>query len=168
MTDVDRAETSLAQSIERVASAEADLEKAQQELGEIGPENAEMRSAIVALEQAQLDLEFTSILSPSPGVIESFNVDSGYYCQAGQPIATFVSSDVWIQADLKENNISNMQIGDGVEFLLDVAPGQIFTGSVRSIGFGVSEGNTTNRGDLPTISGASGWLRDPQRFPCHH
>jgi multidrug resistance efflux pump len=28
----------------------------------------------------------------------------------------------------------------------------------------VSTGNT-NRGDLPNVSGSSGWLRDPQRFP---
>jgi hypothetical protein len=65
---------------------------------------------------------------------------------------------------MKENNISNLKLGDKVEFALDVAPGQVFEGSVRSIGYGVSMG-TSNRGDLPSISGSSGWLRDPQRFP---
>lgn len=166
MADVDRAETTLAQAVERVASAEANLEKAEQELGDIGPENAEYRSAIVDLEQAELDLYYTNIVAPDIGVIESFNVDSGYYCQAGQPIATFVSSeDVWIQADFRENNISNLEIGDSVWYAFDVAPGQIFEGTIRSIGYGVSEGNTTNRGDLPSIQSSSGWLREPQRFP---
>jgi len=36
---------------------------------------------------------------------------------------------------------------------------------VRSIGFGVSTSRGTNRGDLPTVQGSNGWLRDPQRFP---
>ena len=166
MADVDRAETALAQATERVASAEANLEKAEQELGDIGTENAEYRSAIVDLEQAQLDLYYTNIIAPDIGVIESFNVEEGYYCQAGQAIATFISSeDVWIQADFRENNISNLEIGDSVLYIFDVAPGEIFHGTVRSIGYGVSEGNTSNRGDLPSIDGSSGWLREPQRFP---
>ncbi len=166
LADVDRAETALAQAVERVSSAEADLEKAQQELGTIGPENPELRSAIVALEQSELDLYFTEVRAPARGAIESFSIDEGYYSQAGQPIASFVSSeDVWLQADLRENNISNLEIGDSVEFTLDIAPGEIYTGTVRSIGYGVSAGTPSNRGDLPSVSSSKGWLREPQRFP---
>ncbi len=164
--DRDRTETSLAQAIERVASAEADLDKAKQQLGTSGSENAQLRGALVALEQAQLDLAFSSIHAPSKGVIESFNVDVGHYGQAGQPLATFVSThDVWIQADMRENNISNIEIGEEVEFALDIAPGRIFDGTVRSIGYGVSSGGSNNRGALPTIANSQGWLREPQRFP---
>jgi len=65
---------------------------------------------------------------------------------------------------MKENNISLMKPGNKVEISLDIQPGKIFTGKVISIGYGVSTGNT-NRGDLPNVSGAQGWLRDPQRFP---
>lgn len=164
-SDRDQAETSLSQSTEQVASAEADLERAEQSLGFSGEENPQFRASVKALEQAQLDLAFTSIVASSSGYIESFSIDMGYYAAAGQPLATLVSeSDTWIQADLKENNISNMKIGDPVEFSLDVAPGKIFEGNVRSIGYGVSTGNS-NRGDLPSITSAQGWLRDPQRFP---
>ncbi|MFC2094286.1 HlyD family secretion protein [Bacteroidota bacterium] len=164
--DVDRTETSLAQALERLVSAEADLDKAKQELGTTGPDNPQLRAAVVTLEQAQLDLAFTSIHAPSPGVIESFNVDVGHYGQSGQPLATFISThDVWIQADMRENNIGNVEAGDEVEFALDIAPGSIFDGTVRSIGYGVSSGESNDRGDLPTVSNSQGWLRDPQRFP---
>ncbi len=163
--DRDQAETSLSQATEQVASAEADLERAQQALGISGEGNPQFRSSVKALEQAQLDLAFSSIVAASSGYIESFSIDKGYYASAGQPLATIVSeSDTWIQADMKENNLSNMQVGDPVEFSLDVAPGKVFEGNVRSIGYGVSTGNT-NRGDLPSISSSEGWLRDPQRFP---
>lgn len=163
--DRDQAETGLNSASEQVASAEANLERAEQALGDSGPENAQFRSALTQLENAQLNLAFSTVIAEVPGVIESMYVDKGYYSQAGQPIATLVSdTDYWIEANLKENNLSHLNIGDKVEFSLDVDPGHVFEGTVRSIGYGVSSGSTS-RGDLPNPKGASGWLRDPQRFP---
>jgi len=165
LADRDQAETALSQAIEQVASSEADLEKAQQQLGVSGVENPQFRAAVVALQQAQLNFAFTTIYAPADGAIESFNLELGYYSQAGQSMAMFVStSDLWIEADMKENNISNMKIGDKVEFLLDIAPGEIYSGTVRSIGYGVNSGYA-NRTELPNMNSSSGWLRDPQRFP---
>jgi multidrug resistance efflux pump len=164
--DRDRSETGLAQAVERVASAEANLEKAQEQLGEVGPDNPDLRAAIVALEQVQLDLAFTKLYAPTRGAIESFNVDVGHYAQSGQPLATFISThDVWIQADMRENNIANIKPGYRVEFVLDVAPGRVFKGTVRSVGFGVGSQGGTSRGELQTVTSSQGWLRDPQRFP---
>jgi multidrug resistance efflux pump len=163
--DKDQSETALLQATEQVSSAEADLERAQQNLGISGEENAQFRASVKALEQAQLDLAYTTIIASTPGYIESFSIDLGYYAATGQPLATLVSEgESWIQADMKENNISLMKPGDKVEITLDILPGKIFTGKVKSIGHGVSTGNT-NRGDLPSISASQGWLRDPQRFP---
>lgn len=163
--DKDQSETALLQATEQVASAEASLERSKQALGESGPENPKIRKAIDNLEKANLDLEFTTIKAPTGGEIESFDVDLGYYASTGQPITTLISdSDVWIQANLKENNLSRMNIGNEVEFSLDVAPGKIFKGKVRSLGFGVQT-EETNKGGLPSISSKKGWLQDPQRFP---
>lgn len=163
--DKDQSETALLQAVEQVASAEASLERAKQSLGESGPDNPKIRRAIQHLEKAQLDLEFSTVIAPTDGVIESFDVDLGYYASAGQPITTLISSsDVWIQANLKENNISKMRIDNEVEFVLDIAPGKIFNGKVRSLGFGVAT-DQTNKGGLPSISDKKGWLQDPQRFP---
>ncbi len=166
LADKDATETSLASAVEQVSSAEADLEKAKQQLGEFGPDNAALRSAITNLEKAQLNLSFTTLHAPSDGIIESFNLDIGHYCSAGQPLATFISTkDVWIQADFRENSIENIKEGDKVDFILDIAPGRIFKGTIRSVGFGVSTDQALNRGELPDIQSKQGWLRDPQRFP---
>jgi multidrug resistance efflux pump len=163
--DKDQSETGLLQATEQVTSAEADLERAEQNLGISGDQNASFRASVKALERAQLNLAYTSIISSTAGYLESFSIDLGYFASTGQPLATIVSGfHKWIQADMKENNISLMKPGNKVEILLDILPGKIFTGKVESIGFGVSTGNT-NKGDLPSISGAKGWLRDPQRFP---
>ncbi len=164
-SDKDAAETGLSQAIEQVASAEADLEKAQQQLGTSGPENPQLRAAVVSLEQAHLDREFSTVYAPAHGVIESFNVDLGYYSQPGQSLAMLITTnDIWIQADLKENNISNMKPGNEVDIILDIVPGRIFKGKVRSIGYGVQSGYN-DRNDLPTVESKQSWLRDPQRFP---
>jgi multidrug resistance efflux pump len=164
-SDRDQAETSYTQAVEHVTSAEADLERTQQTLGVSGPSNPEFISALKALEEAQLNLAYTTIIATAEGYIESFSIDLGYYAGAGQPLATLVSHRAyWIEADMKENNISLMKPGNEVEFSLDVSPGKIFHGTVKSIGYGVSTGST-NRGDLPDVKGSTGWLLDPQRFP---
>ncbi len=164
--DIDRVETSLDQSIEKLASSEANLTRAQEELGVVGPENPQLRLAIAELKKAELDLSYTTIYAHNEGIIESFNVDEGYYGQAGQPLATLVSKqDVWLQADFRENNLSNMKSGNPVKFTLDIAPGRVFEGYVRGIGSGVDAGNAVNPGTLPTIGSSSSWLREPQRFP---
>ena len=110
LADRDAAETALTQAVEQVASAEADLEKAEQQLGLSGPDNPQVRSAVVAVEQAHLNFAFSTVVAPARGVIESYNIDIGYYASPGQSLAMLVTfSDQWIQADLKENNISNMK-----------------------------------------------------------
>ncbi len=165
LADRDRAETSLSSAIEQVTSAEADLEKAEQQLGISGEENAKYRAALVKLEKARLDLEFSTVLAPADGAIESFNVDIGFYSQVGQPLAMFVSTDsFWIEAAMKENNLSKMEVGNTVEITFDVEPGKVYKGKVRSIGYGVNSANI-NRGELPNPSESKGWLKDPQRFP---
>jgi multidrug resistance efflux pump len=93
-------------------------------------------------------------------------LDVGHFAGAGQPLMTFVTtSRAWIQADLRENNLAHLDPGDPVQLVLDAAPGRIFDGTVRSIGFGVRQGFGTNRGELPQVQEQTGWLRQPQRFP---
>ena len=164
--DRDRTETSLVQSQERVTAAEADLARAQAQLGVEGAGNPRIRSAIAALQQAELDLAFATLYAPSRGGIENFTIDVGHYAAAGQPVGTFISvRDIWIQADMRENNIANIEIGNPVELALDIAPGRILGGIVRSVGYGVSTGPGGSRGELTQVSQSKGWLRDPQRFP---
>jgi len=164
--DRDRADASLAQAQSQLISAEAELERAKQTLGSPGPDNPMIESAVAALETAEFNLAQTTITAPSQGLIESFQLDVGHYAQAGQPLMTFVSmKDVWIDASMRENNLYHLKPGDPVELVLDVAPGRVFHGTIRSVGVGVSSSQETSRGDLPTVESVQGWLRDPQRFP---
>ncbi|MNZ72502.1 multidrug resistance protein MdtN [compost metagenome] len=49
--------------------------------------------------------------------------------------------------------------------MLDVLPGEVFEGRVRSVGYGVSVGQSTAPGTLPNVENSRDWLRPAQRFP---
>ena len=119
-----------------------------------------------ALNRAELELGWTRVLAPEGGLVTDLQLEVGTLAQPGQPLMTFVGiNDVWIQADLRENNLGHVRSDDPVDIALDVRPGRIFKGRVRSIGFGVDAGTSTALGTLPVIDNDRNWLREAQRFP---
>lgn len=163
--DKERSEASYLNAIEEVASSKAGVEKQLAALGPTDANNPDTKAVLAQLEKAQWDLTHTAIVAPSDGIIESFNVEVGYFASAGRSIVTLISNNtMWIQANLKENNISNIKIDNEVDVIFDIAPGKIFTGRIKSISYGVST-DRTNTGGLPKVTTSQGWLRDPQRFP---
>ena len=162
----DKARAVVKQAEAQVDSARAELEKARQALGVQGEANPRIRAAIADLKKAQLDLSRTTLLAPSKGGITNLKVEEGYYASAGVPLMTFIEFDnVWIQANMRENNIAHIEPGDPVDIALDVAPGRVFKGRVASVGFAVETNSTGQVGGLATVENKSGWLRDAQRFP---
>lgn len=164
--DGDRARAQVDQARVQVESAKSEVEKAKQQLGAEGADNPKIQSAQAALRKAKLDLSRTKIHAPSNGGITNLQVDEGHYATPGSPLMTFISvEDVWIQANLRENSVANIKPGDSVDIALDVAPGRIFEGKVSSVGFAVDHSRGGAVGDLASVEGNSGWLRDAQRFP---
>jgi len=164
--EIDRRQAGVEQSESKVRSLRAEVEKAKQQAGGEGEDNARIRDARAALKQAQINLSETKLYAPSDGGITNLTVAEGFYANTGSPLMTFISgTDVWVKAYLRENSLSNLKIGDPVEILLDVAPGKIFKGEVSTIGYGVSQPSGGATGELETVQANSGWLRDAQRFP---
>lgn len=162
----DKARAAVKQGQAQLESARANLDKAKQSLGAEGAENPRIRSAIANLKKAQLDLTRTEVLAPALGGITNLQIDTGFYANIGQPAMTFVEFDnVWVEVSLKENNLANLKVGDDVDIALDVQPGDIFKGKVRSIGFAVSSSSTQSVGSLANVVSQTGWLRNAQRFP---
>ena len=150
----------------KLASAKSELVKAKSNLGATGNDNTKVKSALTKLENAQLDLARATIVAPSDGVITNFSIDVGHYASPGAPIMTFISiKEVWIQANMRENSLAHIDNGDSVDIVLDAAPGQIFTGTVRSVGWGVSDDTSNQMGGLTTVKTTQGWLRESQHFP---
>jgi multidrug resistance efflux pump len=150
----------------RVRKAEADLLKAEESAGDSGENNAQLRSARAAVEKAELDLVNTRVLAPGRGRVTDLRIDVGNFAQAGAPVMTLIAvNDVWISADMTENNLGHVDPGDEVAIVLDVMPGTVFKGRVRSVGGGVSSGQSSPPGTLPTVENSRDWLRQAQRIP---
>lgn len=146
--------------------AEADLRKALEAAGESGDDNAQLRSARAAVQKAELDLAHTRVLAPARGTVTDLRADVGNFAQAGAPVMTLIAlHDLWISADMTENNLGHIDPGDAAAIVLDVMPGQVLKGRVRSVGGGVGSGQQSPPGTLPTIQNSKDWLRQAQRIP---
>jgi multidrug resistance efflux pump len=153
-----------AQSQER--RAEADLRRAQEVAGERGDKNAQLMSARAAIEKAELDLKRTQVVAPARGSVTDLRTDVGQFAQVGAPAMTLIAiHDLWISADMTENNLGNIKAGDRAAIVLDVMPGEVLKGRVRSVGTGISPGKPASPGTLPEVQNSRDWLRQAQRFP---
>ena len=154
------------EAISKAKRAEADLRKAQEAAGERGDHNAQLRSARAAVAKAELDRARIQVLAPARGIVTDLRVDVGNFAQAGAPLMTLIAMhDLWINADLTENNLGNVDPGDAVAIVLDAMPGEVLKGRVRSVGGGVGSGQQSPPGSLPTIQNSRDWLRQAQRIP---
>ncbi len=162
---LEQAESSLSVAQSQLVASQANLEKAIQDLGEVGDENSRILQAQAALDQAQLDLNRTTVRAPGDGLLTDVRVDRGNFSSAGAPQMTFIAiHNIWLQADFTENNLGHIDAGDRVEIVFDSLPGRVISGRVRGTGFGVAV-NSAPLGNLPTIENNRQWLRDAQRFP---
>lgn len=166
LSRADDVRSSIASNEAKLRSAKSELQKAKSNLGGTGQDNAKIKQALVNLENAQLDLHRATVRAPSDGIITNLSVDVGHYANVGAPIMTFISiKDVWVQADMRENCLGHIDVGNEVDIVLDAAPGKVFKGKIRTIGWGVSDDTKNQIGGLTTVNPSQGWLRQSQHFP---
>ena len=95
--------------------------------------DANLRSAKASKDKAALDLSYTKIYAPQSGTVSSRRVEKGMYVTAGAPLFTLVPEEVWIVANFKENQLTNMKPGQPVDIKIDTYPGKVFKGKIDSI-----------------------------------
>ncbi len=159
-------QASLEQADAQVTAAEADIRRAIESMGGDDDNNTLLKTALVGVEKAQLDLANTVVQASTDGIITNLRAEVGQFAGTGTPVLTLVAiHDVWINAEFTENNLGNIGVGTPVEILFDVLPGEVFRGQIRSVGLGVSAGREPKPGTLPTVQNDRDWLRQSQRFP---
>ncbi len=163
--DVDRARGLLEQAKAAVVTAEASYLQAREQLGEEGEDNAAIEAALSSLAVAQLNLSRTKVRAPADGGVSNARLNIGEYAAPGVPLMSFVTAGfVWVEADFRENSLGHIEPGNTVDIVLDSAPGTVYQGEVVSVAYGVKF-DQSKAGELATPVGATGWLREPQRFP---
>ena len=129
---------------------------------------ADVEAAQAAVENAQLDLDFTTVVSPVDGYLTNINTSPGTFVAAGQQLLALVdTSTFWVAAYFKETQINHVQPGDTVRITLMGHNGQPFEGEVVSTAWGifVQDGSTAGNQMLPDVQQTVDWVRLPNRFP---
>lgn len=163
---LESAQATREQAASQVAAARAEVERAREQQGGHDEDNAQLRSATANVAKARLDLARTTVRADSDGLITDLRTDVGHYVGPGSPVMTLIAiHDLWISADMTENNLGHLRNGTPVLVVLDSLPGELLKGRIRSIGYGVSVGQSTPPGSLPTVQNSREWLRSAQRFP---
>ena len=161
------AEAQIAQSRANLAEAEADLAEAEATLGQLGENNPQVRAALAAVRQAELNLEFTEVRAPVDGLVTNVNLRIGTQAVANQPaLALIDGSSFRVEGYFRETWIGRIQPGDHAVVTLMTYPGEPLTGYVDSIGWGIAQqdGSTGDR-LLPNVSPTFEWIRLAQRIP---
>lgn len=95
--------------------------------------DADLKSVKAQKDWAEQQLKYTEIVAPQSGFVTSRRVEKGMFAQVGSPLFTIVPDNVWIVANFKENQLTNMKEGQPVAIKIDTYPNKVFKGEIDSI-----------------------------------
>ena len=95
--------------------------------------NAQIEKLEASVKEDELNLSYTKIYAPQDGLITSRSVEQGNYLQIAQPMFSIVPEKVWVVANFKETQLTNIKIGQPVNIKIDTYPNKKFKGKVDSI-----------------------------------
>ena len=112
------------------------------------------------LEQAQLNLERTSVKATVDGIIGTAP-RVGDYAQASLPVLNLIGTDkTWITANYKETELTNVKTGQPVTITVDTYPDHKWHGTVESI----SPATGSEFSILPAQNATGNWVKIVQRI----
>ena len=119
--------------------------------------------AAAALEQAQRDLDHTLLRAPIDGMATQVDsIQLGRFVTAGTPVFSVIDDSApWVDANPKETDITNLQIGQRATVFVDTFPDTTFFGTVES----VSPGTGAQFAILPPQNASGNWVKVVQRVP---
>lgn len=131
----------------------------------IDDEHAEVKQVKADLANAELKLSETTVYAPVDGIVDNVQLRVGTYIHIGEAVLSFVDTTRWwIVANYQENALSVIQPGQKVGLSYFMYPGEIYSGTVESIGWGVGQGQGLATGVLPVIENPVAWIALSQRF----
>ena len=125
------ARAAIARDTANLASAlkQVDLLKA-----EIVQANATLARAEAVQHQAELNLDYTSIVAPIDGIVGNRSLRTGQFVQAGTQLMSLVPvTGAYVVANFKETQLTDVRRGQAVDIAVDMFPGQRVHGKVDSI-----------------------------------
>ncbi len=162
-------------------SAEHDLRKAREQLSAAKQGTASARAALdddpsieadahpmvlaalATRDRAAYNLELATVRAPADGVVyQASSFRDGQFVAAGEPLFALVETgDVWVDANFKETQLTNIARGQPAEVEFDIYPGRGFPATVEAIGAGTGAEFSL----LPAQNATGNWVKVTQRVP---
>lgn len=156
--DLDRAQAALASS--RSALQAEERQRAALDTQD-GVYRAQIQAKEAAIVVAQVNLGYTKIVAPVDGATGERHVHEGQLVAPGMQVIDLVEGDVWIQANYKETQLTNIRQGDAADIRVDAFPGVVLHGKVAEI----SPASGSQFALLPPDNATGNFTKVVQRVP---
>jgi membrane fusion protein (multidrug efflux system) len=167
LAQLDQAKSNLQSAEQRLAAVEQESASALADLSgdPTAPANSRpvVRQAQAALDHANLELSYTVVHAPIDGIVTKVEqIQVGDYVDAAAPLFALISgSDIWVEANFKETDLTYVRPGQHATFTVDAYPGRTFIGKVMS----TSPGTGSSFSLLPPENSSGNWVKVVQRLP---
>src|SRR6266481_4480817 len=122
---------------------------------------ADVQTDKAAIQQAELNLNYTKIFAPEDGRVTNKAVEPGDYVQVGQDLFALVTPERWTTANFKETQLRTMRPGQPAQVSVDAYPDHPLRGHVDSI----QAGSGARFSLLPPENATGNYVKVVQRVP---
>ena len=125
-----------------------------------------VKTAEAALNQAQLNLQRTTVRAPFDGYVANMDLRVGSWLTAGQPVLAFINKDhYYVVGYFQETRLQGVCPGAPATITF-LGEKKEYPGKITSVGRGIADGNQ-NVGNqlLANVSQTFPWIRLAQRIP---
>ena len=114
------------------------------------------------LNQINFDIKQSIILAKQDGVVAKLNLEEGEYIDVGKILFAIVDEKkAWLEANLKETELTNIKVGQSAFFTPDTYPNSSWSAQVESI----SPATGAEFSILPPQNSSGNWVKVVQRIP---
>jgi membrane fusion protein (multidrug efflux system) len=143
----------------QVTAAQQQVAQAQQQ---IAVAKAVVKQRQSDLDNAKLQLSYTTLVAPANGIVSKKSVQPGQVVGPGQQLIGLVSSGkTWVIANFKETQLEEMHVGQKAKLEVDAYPNEEFEGHIESL----SAATGARFALLPPDNASGNFVKVTQRVP---
>jgi membrane fusion protein (multidrug efflux system) len=136
--EMEQVETTRAQLKAQLDQNRAEADAVSRQIDLLGAQEEQAKAALAAkqaaMRLAQINLGYTRILAPTDGFIGVRQVFPGQFLAVGSQVTTLAAlPHVWVLANYKETQLTNVTVGQSARITVDTFPGKTLKGHVIAI-----------------------------------
>jgi len=159
--NVEQAKTRVEQANAQIQAALTGPDQLKVTQAKVVSASAKVDEKRAALDQAELNLQYTTIVAPAAGIVGKKSVTEGQNVAAGQELMAIVPlDDLWVTANFKETQLEKMRVGQPVKIKVD-AYDREYTGKI----YRIAGASGARMSLLPPENATGNYVKVVQRIP---